>query len=305
MDNEKLLHKYLNGEASAEEVVQLKADPEYSQYVKIAEVSAGFETPSFNREAVYEKILATREAHSVKPLLVSKEKASNRTLWIAMAAAFVALVAGYFYISNQGETITTDIAQRQKIALPDGSEVVLNAASELQYNKKSWSENRTLQLNGEAFFDVEKGSTFTVTTNQGTVEVLGTEFNVYSRDSVFTVQCYEGSVAVAVGPYKTKLSQNQGIRFVNSALISEQNVIGSSPSWAVSESSFRNATLGRVLAELKRQYAITVRIDDNLLSEKLSVSFPHNNLEIALETIVAPLKLTYDINDEEVHIYAK
>ncbi|WP_203293668.1 FecR domain-containing protein [Luteirhabdus pelagi] len=305
MDNETLLHKYLNGEASAEEVAQLKADPEYSEYVRIAEVSAGFETPDFHREAVYEKITAAREAQSVKQLPNSKEKTSNRTIWIAIAAAFVALVAGYFYISNQGETFSTDIAQRETIALPDGSEVVLNAASELRYNTKSWSENRTLQLNGEAFFDVEKGSTFTVDTPRGTVEVLGTEFNVFSRDSLFTVQCYEGSVAVTVGSYKTTLSPNQEIRFVKDALLSENSVAGEVPSWMILESTFKNATLGIVLAELQRQYDISVSADKALLTKKLNVSFPHDNLELALLTIVTPLQLTYDLNDKEVHIYAE
>jgi len=50
------------------------------------------------------------------------------------------------------------------------------------------------KLFGKAYFDVDKGKTFTVKTDLGTVQVLGTRFDVESRDSIFKVVCYEGSV---------------------------------------------------------------------------------------------------------------
>ena len=68
----------------------------------------------------------------------------------------------------------------------------LNELSQLEYNASKWDENRSLELKGEAFFDVEKGKRFDVTTEFGNVSVLGTEFNVLSRDSIFKVSCYEG-----------------------------------------------------------------------------------------------------------------
>ena len=55
-------------------------------------------------------------------------------------------------------------SQKQEISLPDNSQVSLNALSSVTYNESSWDENRELTLNGEAFFKVEKGSTFEVKT---------------------------------------------------------------------------------------------------------------------------------------------
>ena len=75
--------------------------------------------------------------------------------------------------------------------------MLLNSKSTITFNKHNWDTNRTLELNGEAFFDVEKGNTFTVKTSQGNVSVLGTEFNVNASVDFFRVSCYEGKVKVS------------------------------------------------------------------------------------------------------------
>ena len=79
-----------------------------------------------------------------------------------------------------------------------------SAGSELNYNASKWGEKRELELKGEAFFDVEKGKRFDVNTELGKISVLGTEFNVLSRDSIFKVSCYEGLVQVTYGNEKIK-----------------------------------------------------------------------------------------------------
>ena len=48
-----------------------------------------------------------------------------------------------------------------------------------QFDKKRFTDERIIQLRGEAFFEVEKGSRFVVQTGKGAVEVLGTSFNVF------------------------------------------------------------------------------------------------------------------------------
>jgi len=63
--------------------------------------------------------------------------------------------------------------------------VVLNSKSTISFNKTDWKNNRQLTLDGEAYFKVEKGSTFTVNTNNGSVTVLGTQFNVNSTRRFF------------------------------------------------------------------------------------------------------------------------
>ena len=70
-----------------------------------------------------------------------------------------------------------------EILLPDGSAVTLNANSKLQYYTHS---ARKVWLEGEAFFEVKKipetAEPFQVVTNDLTITVLGTTFNVNSRN---------------------------------------------------------------------------------------------------------------------------
>jgi ferric-dicitrate binding protein FerR (iron transport regulator) len=83
--------------------------------------------------------------------------------------------------------------------LPDGTAVILNAQAALTYTKPAWLQtwDRTVQLEGEAFFDVVKTpdrDTFQVLTTKFTVAVLGTRFNVRNLSDVQDVVLQEGRV---------------------------------------------------------------------------------------------------------------
>jgi ferric-dicitrate binding protein FerR (iron transport regulator) len=62
--------------------------------------------------------------------------------------------------------------------------LILNAASKLSFNEKKWADQRALTLEGEAFFKVQKGQTFSVNTTAGVITVLGTQFNVKERKTI-------------------------------------------------------------------------------------------------------------------------
>lgn len=69
------------------------------------------------------------------------------------------------------------------MTLPDGSVVRLNSVSRLSYKPLGWYFSRSAELSGEAFFEVEKGSKFTIYSMLGSTSVLGTSFNnVTARD---------------------------------------------------------------------------------------------------------------------------
>ena len=72
--------------------------------------------------------------------------------------------------------------ESKTVLLPDQSTVRLNAGSFFTYDAATWDDARTVELHGEAFFDVKKnGVPFTVTTSNSRVQVLGTTFNVRAR----------------------------------------------------------------------------------------------------------------------------
>ncbi|UWX55627.1 FecR family protein [Maribacter litopenaei] len=141
-----------------------------------------------------------------------------------------------------------------KLPFRDNSEILLNAESTLSYNEKNWDSNRAIKLEGEAYFKVAKGKKFTVTTSQGTISVLGTQFNVENRNGFFEVTCYEGLVSVIFNNEEFKLPAGNSAIAVNGQLKRSQVEINGQPSWVNKESSFKSLPLKYVLAELQRQY---------------------------------------------------
>ena len=62
------------------------------------------------------------------------------------------------------------------ITMPDKSVITLNADSRLSFVEGNWMNNRSVSLEGEAFFDVKKGTKFEVNSEVGKVTVLGYQF---------------------------------------------------------------------------------------------------------------------------------
>ncbi len=219
------------------------------------------------------------------------------------AAATIAIFFAVFSVISTNDVInSTDYAEQKTIYLLDGSEVILNAKSELTYDKKTWKSNREVYLNGEAFFKVEKGSQFTVKTDNGSVSVLGTQFNVISYDDYFEVNCYEGRVSVNINNEKRILLPNQATRKVNGNSQENWTLELSNPTWISGESTFRSVPLRYVITALERQYNVRFdksKIDD---SQIFTGSFTHSNLKTALTTVLKTMQIQYKKNDKIIEL---
>lgn len=299
MDKEKLLHKWLNGAATTEELNQLKTSPEYASYIKIAEASSGLEAPVPDSDLNY-KVLSEKRA--VKGKVRNLNPFSTL---LKIAAVLAVVVAGYLYFNSLATTISTEIAEKQNFLLPDNSEVALNANSTIVYSKSDWKAKRELTLNGEAYFKVTKGNTFSVNTPLGVVTVLGTQFNVFARNDLFYINCYEGLVSVTFNDTLIELPAGSMLKVENGSIVAHDNSNRTSPSWTANESSFDNALLTTVLQELERQYPITITAQFSNANRHFTGSFTHSDLDLALKSICDPLHLAYTIEEESVTIYVQ
>lgn len=300
MEKDYLLHKWLNNEATPAELDQLKTDPEYASYIQIAAASSKFEIPKMdsdaNFEAISKKIKPARQLH--KPSIFS-------VVW-KVAAVFAVLLAGYYFLTTMDTSIKTEIAQTEIFSLPDDSEVILNSGSKITYNKKDWRNSRELSLVGEAYFKVTKGNKFSVKTREGTISVLGTQFNVFARSGICTVACYEGLVSVAFNGTLVKVPAGSKIQIENGKLVIEEKTENHSPAWLAKESNFENAPLSLVIDEVQRQYPVKVTLENVDVNKRFSGSFTHENLDLALKAICEPLQLNYSKEENgSINIHAK
>lgn len=295
MTRELLINKWLNNELNPEEFEAFQQLEDYDDLVKLDQSVQRFKAPEYNSEVELASILQQLER--------LKTKKTNWLKPIMRVAAILVIAFGlYFYVASLDTNYQTDIAQQIETLLPDDSQIILNAASTLSYNKKSWNKNRIVILEGEAFFKVAKGSKFNVVTSDGIVSVLGTEFNVKQRDNYFEVYCFEGSVAVETLDATQVLKPGESFRVIDGNIekISTQTV--QLPTWLSKESSFDDVPVYLVFEEIERQFNITInssQIEKTLL---FNGAFTHTNLELALKSITIPLNLTYKIDNEKITI---
>ena len=267
-----------------------------------------------NPQNLWERIATSIEDDPViVPLTPKKSWADGRSsrTWYnvgLVAAASIAILL-ILRIMTPG-TIQLESPRGEHLAhtLPDNSQVELNAESSINYDKKGWADNRLVKLEGEAFFQVEKGSRFVVETPLGEVEVLGTSFNVYNRGENFRVNCMTGSVQVS----SSKGGINEVLKPGEYVYWSEANGFQSSAfdkedqeTWWNGTYQFKDIPLAEVFEELGRQYDKEILVNPVIGKIKWNGSFKGNDLEKALEDISWTNNLTYKEQDGVIHISKK
>lgn len=225
----------------------------------------------------------------------------RRMPWIAAAAAVVIALGVYFFTSGDDMvTVAMESGNTGTFVLPDGSEVILNADGQLSY-ASDWSESRTVKLNGHAFFNVQKGSTFTVSTPQGDVQVLGTSFDVFARNARFEVYCKTGRVKVKSGNEQQIIVPGELAILDNGQLKKTAGSDGVTE-WINGRFVYENQSLDEVLNEIERQFSIEID-RPSVHSVSYTGEFENSNLEEALNVVLSPFGMDYKkLSDRRIEI---
>ncbi|NAY92973.1 DUF4974 domain-containing protein [Muricauda sp. JGD-17] len=298
---ENYLAKWLSGELTEGELKEFENSEEYASYQKLKEISGALEGPDFDVDQAWKRLKEERIDQAPKVISLNPFK---KFLRVAAVIAIL-LASSYFYLSNLGESVSTDYAQRTEVTLPDNSEIILNADSRVSFSEKKWDKKRDVSLEGEAFFKVAKGKKFTVTTSQGTITVLGTQFNVENRKNFFEVTCYEGLVSVTYDGKETQLPAGNSFVIIKGEQLNTSEAKDIQPSWLNNESSFENIPLQYVFDELERQYNLKVKTEKVDTELRFTGTFSNTDLDMALKSISSPSKLRYKLEGNNVLFYAE
>jgi ferric-dicitrate binding protein FerR (iron transport regulator) len=243
--------------------------------------------------------------HFEKLTQTSQNKVSRspfRILFAAAAALLLLLVLPGLYVKS----VVAERGERMEFILPDGSSVTLNSESEIFYKPIYWLFRRELRLKGEALFEVTKGKAFSVKTISGTITVLGTSFNVYSREQDLTVTCYSGKVAVNTSHNKVVLEKNNRFE-VSKGVVSEyvSESLLKENSWAGNRFYFTSADIIRVFEEIERQYNIDIKYEGpEGLRYTGNFEKPESAAQV-IEVVTAPFNMIVQKNDNQFTITAK
>ena len=299
MSLEKDILKWFDGQMGTEEIKHLHPDEDFSILEKTKFYSKQIDVPKRDPRA---SLVQFKEKYNSTP----KTKVmplKTRTILKYAAVLVIMLSVSYITFFNDAEKFTTAIAQTETINLPDNSEVVLNSQSVLTYDKSDWEKDRLVKLNGEAFFKVTKGKTFRVESSNGIVEVLGTQFNIKQRKDYFEVLCYEGSVGVDHLGKNYVLTKGKSYRWIKNKVIELRNFNQKNPSWLYEESSFDNVPLWQVIDEIEVQYNVSVISESIDFDIPFTGSFTHQNLNVAMQSVTIPLKLSYKVDGAKIYLY--
>ena len=314
-----LITKYFEGEITAAErkllfsMIQTdeKLRKDFSSVQNLYALSSWLPNENDEFEAV-DKLAAFKHTHCRKkryPIHILKHAAGY-------AAAICITILSTWMAMNDRESaeemvtyeeFTTPSGQRAMVKLHDGTTVWLNARSTLRYPNHFAREERKVELDGEAFFDVEHNEhkPFVVSTEKLDIKVLGTKFNVfaYKGREEFNTALLEGSVKVYERMNEEKalfMNPNECVELKDNKLVKRPMGNTDFLLWKEGIYAFDDVPFEDIIKKFELYYDIVITVNNSkLMKYKFSGKFrQRDGVESALRTLRKVYYFTY-IKDEE------
>lgn len=198
--------------------------------------------------------------------------------------------------------------QKGSIRLSDGTVVHLNSASKISFAGDYNTENRRINLNGEAYFEVAENphKKFIVSCNGIEVEALGTEFNIkaYPADSTVVTTLAKGKVKVSSSRQSVTLLPNDVATYnlkQNTIEPSTVDDISIADYWRSGQLVFRAEPFSSIARTIERMYNVKIDINDiELKTMKFTGTIRNNSLNNIIHLISMSYPLTYTITDSVI-----
>lgn len=217
---------------------------------------------------------------------------------VLLSLTFVA--KNYLQPSNRPFVVSTTDGQQEKVELTDGSVVWLNENSQLTFSNPNNRTERRVQLQGEAFFDVQRNpdKPFVIETGDAQVEVLGTSFNVRAvpGEAMTEVAVKTGKVAFKATTTEEELqleANEKGTFWRESTKMEvEQDPQLNALSWHSKTLSYFKTPLLTVLKDFERLYDVSIELGDDSLADCLYTL--NTSTEVGLEQLIESLQVSYN-----------
>jgi len=300
-DKDTLLAKWLVGEITPDELLQLKKEVDLDALKEVLDQQKNFDLEVRPAAEMWDEFEAN---------LPTPEKTTSLFNWRGLAVVLIilALIGGLLYFMlNRGERVVAPPGKTQTIPYADGSRVELSPGSELTYDESKWDEQRELELKGQAFFDVSKGSPFKVQTPSGTVEVLGTSFDIWAFDDLMRVQCFTGKVRVTHSTTNESavLAPREAVFINKSDLSGVDSVEFDRPDWLRKVSIYQKTPTRYVIKDIERFYNIDVDPGNIDLNQYFSGIIPLSDIDKALDYLTKTMQWTYERKDTNIRLLSE
>lgn len=309
---EDLIGKFVVGEASREEILELEEwsalSPENQKYlddsVLIFEKAQLSDQPDFDTEKAWA---------NVKSRISENERNSNSFLPIWGIAASIAVIFGlsFFFYSQFFKPEEFQFVSQNEVvtqALPDQTEISLNLNSQVEVVYNERKKTGRIQLTGEALVSIPntKKVDWIVQTGNLLIEDIGTVFHVkaYPESETVEVTVQEGMVrfftetqlGITLHPGEKGTYDKAKDEFFKAE--AEPNVTA----FKTRNFSFFEQELSAVVADLMAVYGKEIILDGNIASCKITVDFANEDLETILSIIAETMSLEITTEGDQIRI---
>jgi transmembrane sensor len=287
--------------------------------------------PEWNEERAWARLqrsVGLGGEAAVRPLRVPAigamtSRRPRGVVWVGRIAATVvaAAIGATILWVGRGRTpahvamreLATARGQRVTLVLGDGTKITLGPATILRYPADLWGEDRTVDLEGQAYFEVRHDAAhpLVVHTPRAVTEDIGTTFVVrdYAADIAPRVTVADGQVSVHAPRRPGALvsgGQTGTIASAGTVTVAPAPDLAADMAWAQGELVFRQALLRDVLPELSRWYDVDLTLTDSTLGDlRVTTTFKDEPLAGALDALVAALRLRYERHGRAIVLHPR
>jgi ferric-dicitrate binding protein FerR (iron transport regulator) len=223
--------------------------------------------------------------------------------------------------TTSGSIVYTDVPEKEvvynslttprgglfTVVLPDGTQVTLNAASSLKYPTAFEGNERRVELTGEAYFEVAHNpqKPFRVVSNNQTVEVLGTHFdlNAYPDEAGIKTTLLEGSVKVSAGKLVRVIEPGQQAILVNGLIaVSEANT-EEAVAWKNGYFRFNDEKIESIMRKISLWYDVDIQYQGDITTEGYNGTISrYRNIQEVLSTLELTQSVHFKINGRRITV---
>ncbi|MDY9919381.1 sigma factor regulatory protein, FecR/PupR family [Proteiniphilum saccharofermentans] len=305
--NKDLLYRFFEGNTTLEEEKQIRQWIDTSEENRIT---------FLQERKIYDAILFRSPG-------ISNTNRKRRTIGYhigAIAASLFILIASALYLhtlrqennSLDYNTLVVPAGQRIHLILADNTDIWLNANSTLRYPTEFSRKDRTVYLDGEAFFEVSKDDKkpFMVKTTSGDIKVTGTSFNVeaYSKHGGFETSLFEGSVEIYKNDHKlTTLKPDERSYLKDGKLYVTPITDMDKYLWKDGLIAFNNKRLEDILQSLEKYFDIRIQISNSSLPQRTYTGKfrQSDGVDYALRVLQKSIHFSYQRDETTGIVYIK
>lgn len=302
-----------------------------AEYLLFKQYWSRKESHALQDEKSFQKVLQKIDLIE-RQTVYAPQRLPYRKIYLSIAASFFILIGTVFWFSYNQKSPTRKIytgTHHRSVTLADGTKIVLNAASKLTYSNAFNEKNREVTLVGEGFFDVKKDPEhpFIIHTEQATIRVLGTTFNLkaYPKDVKTEASLLTGSLEVLLKNSKNqrivlkpkqkliitkseksvmRRSLSPVIELANISYASQRDSNVVETLWLENKLAFRNESFENIAMELERRYGVKfVFEEEEAKSLRFDAVFKQEGIDQILKALKIAAPFSYQINGNTVTIY--